>query len=286
MTGYGRSSRPLGPHVLTVQVRSVNRRAFDLSVSLPEAWTALEPAVTERVRGSAQRGKIHVDVEWTSPGSEGPAWDERAVGAALDRLAALAAARGVPFQPTVELLWQVAQAQRGPAASLGAAEAEPAVLACLDQALADFTAMREREGAALLADFTARLDILRRLSGAAAERAPAVAPACRDALLKRLRDSGLGLDPTDERVLKEIALFADRCDVTEELTRFRSHLDQLASLLASDGEAGRKGEFILQELGREAHTLGAKANDLVLSRIVIELKNELEKVREQMANVE
>jgi len=90
----------------------------------------------------------------------------------------------------------------------------------------------------------------------------------------------------DERVLKEIALFADRCDVTEELTRLRSHLEQFATLLKSDGEIGRKSEFILQEIGREVNTIGSKANDLTISRAVIELKNELERIREQIANVE
>ncbi len=105
-------------------------------------------------------------------------------------------------------------------------------------------------------------------------------------LLKRLREAGLELDLDDDRVLQEIALFADRCDITEEITRFRSHLDQFAALLKSEGEIGRKAEFILQELGREAHTMGAKANDLAISRHVIELKNELERVKEQIANVE
>jgi uncharacterized protein (TIGR00255 family) len=104
--------------------------------------------------------------------------------------------------------------------------------------------------------------------------------------MKRLREAGLELDVDDERVLREIALFADRCDVSEEITRFRSHLDQLASLLKSEDEIGRKADFILQELGREANTVGSKSNDLSISKAVIELKNELERIREQMANVE
>jgi uncharacterized protein (TIGR00255 family) len=108
----------------------------------------------------------------------------------------------------------------------------------------------------------------------------------RDALHKRLREAGLELDVGDERVLKEVALFADRCDITEELTRLRSHLDQFTTLLKSNGEIGRKSEFILQEIGREIHTIGSKANDLEISKNVIELKNELERIREQIANVE
>jgi uncharacterized protein (TIGR00255 family) len=108
----------------------------------------------------------------------------------------------------------------------------------------------------------------------------------RDQLMQRLRQAGLELDISDERVLKEVALFADRCDVTEEITRMRSHLSQLKDLLRAKGEIGRKAEFLLQEIGREIHTIGSKANDLKISQHVIEFKNELERVKEQIANVE
>ncbi|HTO04524.1 MAG TPA: DUF1732 domain-containing protein, partial [Opitutus sp.] len=117
-------------------------------------------------------------------------------------------------------------------------------------------------------------------------RAPLVAPTYRELLMQRLRQAGLELDVNDERVLREIALFADRTDVTEELTRLRSHLDQFTALLKSEAEIGRKSEFILQEVGREVNTIGSKANDLTVSKAVIELKNELERIREQIANVE
>jgi uncharacterized protein (TIGR00255 family) len=121
---------------------------------------------------------------------------------------------------------------------------------------------------------------------AIAARAPAVAPAYRTQLLKRLKDSGLELNVDDERVLREIALYSDRCDISEEITRFRSHIDQMATLLKSGEEIGRKADFILQEMGREANTIGSKASDLTISKSVIDLKNELERIREQMANVE
>ena len=146
--------------------------------------------------------------------------------------------------------------------------------------------MRAKEGEALYIDFIGRVDLCRVHIDAVAERAPAVAPAYRLQLQRRLRDAGLELDVTDERVLREIALFADRCDVSEEITRFRSHLDQLTALLKTEEEIGRKADFILQELGREANTIGSKANDLSIAKAVIELKNELERIREQMANVE
>jgi uncharacterized protein (TIGR00255 family) len=128
--------------------------------------------------------------------------------------------------------------------------------------------------------------LLQRQMDAVTARAPLVTGQYRELLLKRLREAGLDLELADERVLKEIALFADRCDISEELTRLRSHLDQLAQLLRSGGEIGRKAEFILQEISRESHTIGSKANDLAIAKAVIEFKNELERVREQIANIE
>jgi len=287
MTGYGRATGGLAGGTLTVQVSSVNRRTLDLSIKLPEEWEALEPAIGARVRRAAARGKVHVDVEFTAPsGREEAGWSDEGVGAALDRLASLADSRGIPFEPDAALLWQVANSQRSGAARPTAEAVESDLLKVIDEAIKSFAAMRAREGTSLLTDFTARIAVLRGHLEAVAGRAPAVAPAYRAVLLKRLRDAGLELNVEDERVLREIALFADRCDVSEEVTRFRSHLEQFEGLLKSDEEIGRKADFILQEMGREANTIGSKANDLAIAKAVIELKNELERVREQMANVE
>jgi uncharacterized protein (TIGR00255 family) len=287
MTGYGRAGALLPEGALEVQVSSVNRRGLDLTVRLPDGWEGLEAAVVERVRPFAARGKVHVEIELTAAGARAElSWNEADVHAVLDRLEALAEARGVPFAPTPELFWQVANAQRIAAGRPEAESVREPVLAALDEALRAFSAMRAREGEALLVDFLERAELLRRHLDAVAARAPEVAPAHRTLLLKRLREAGLDLDVDDERVLKEIALFADRCDVSEEVTRFRSHLSQFGALLRSGGEIGRKADFLLQELGREANTIGSKANDLAIARSVIELKNELERVREQLANVE
>ena len=287
MTGYGRATAAVAGYSLTVQVSSVNRKTLDLAVNLPSEWESLEPAVAEEVRKVATRGRVSVVVELT--GAKGAAevvWDDAQVNASLDRLAALAAARGVPFAPTPDLLWAVANSQRRTAELPSAEEASAAVSDAVVEALRAFVAMRAQEGEALLVDFLARMRGVRAHVEAIAARAPLVAPTYRDALLQRLRQAELALDVNDERVLREIALFADRCDVTEELTRLRSHLDQFGALLKSNGEIGRKAEFILQEIGREVNTIGSKANDLTISKAVIELKNEMERVREQIANVE
>jgi len=213
-------------------------------------------------------------------------WDEDVAGDTLDRLSAFAAKQGVAFTPTPELLWEIVRSQRKTDDFPSAKTAQTVVLSTLDLALRAFSAMRAKEGEALLVDFLGRLETLRRNVDAVAVRAPLVPAIYRDQLLQRLRTAELALDVADERVLKEIALFADRCDVTEEITRLRSHLGQFGTLLGTDGEIGRKAEFILQEIGREVNTIGSKANDLTVSRAVIELKNELERIREQIANVE
>ncbi len=286
MTGYGRATAALGELTLTVQVNSVNRKTLDLTLSLPDEWESFEAAVGEAVRKVALRGKVHVAVEVTGKVSGAATWDEEAVAETLEQLAALAKRKGLKFEPSAELLWQIANSQRAGGGLPADETAAGVLLKALDEALRGLAAMRAREGEALLIDFLGRWEKLHAATEAIAQRAPQISSGYREQLMQRLRQAGLELDPNDERVLKEVALFADRCDITEEITRLRSHLGQLKELLRAKGEIGRKAEFILQEIGREIHTIGSKANDLQISQRVIEFKNELERVREQMANVE
>jgi uncharacterized protein (TIGR00255 family) len=288
MTGYGRASTVLGGFTLTVQVSSVNRKTLDITVALPREWDGpLESDVIAAVRKSALRGKVHVGVELTGkPNGREAGWSDEGVAQTLDRLKVLAGQQGVPFQVTADLLWRIASDERQPLERPSVDTGRPVLIAALGEALAGFVAMRAREGAALKLDLLARLALVRGQVDAVAVRAPQVPGIYRELLFKRLREAGLELDLSDERVRKEIALFADRCDISEELTRLRSHLEQLDHLLRSDGEVGRKAEFILQEIGRESNTIGSKANDLAIAKVVIDLKNELERVREQVANIE
>lgn len=287
MTGYGRATSAIENLSLTVQVSSVNRKTLDLTISLPDEWESMEPAIGERVRKFASRGKVHVDIEVTGEMSTTEStWDETAATAALERLQAFALGQGIEFKPTADLLWQIVNSQRRANEFPSADAAHAVVTETVISALRSFAAMRAREGEALLVDFIGRAETLHRHVEAIAHRAPQVPANYREQLMKRLRDTDLELDLNDERVLREIALFADRCDVTEEIIRLRSHFEQFTSLLKTDAEIGRKAEFILQEIGREVNTIGSKANDVTIARSVIELKNELERVREQMANVE
>jgi len=291
MTGYGRATAALATHTLTVQVNSVNRKTLDLAISLPAEWEEYETPAAELVRKHAARGKVTVRFDLTgseTAQTQAITWDDPSVDATLDHLAAHSARRGMKFEPTTDLLWSIASAQRKKTDFPAGETTQATVLATLDEALKSFSAMRAEEGAALLADLTARVALITGHVDAIAALAPTVAPAWREQLLKRLREANLGLPlaPDDERLLKEVALFADRCDIAEELTRLRSHIAQFDAHLRGDAEIGRKAEFILQEMGREVNTIGSKANNIDISRRVIELKNELERVREQIANVE
>lgn len=287
MTGFGRASAALGAATVAVRVASVNRKALDLKISLPEAWSELEGPIADEVRKVAARGAVQLRVELAAAGGAGEVdFDETAAAAWLGRLRAFAAAQGQPFVADAQTVAAVAGQFRRRIEPPSAADAQAAVLGAVREALSAFAAMRAVEGAALKQDFDTRLDLLLEHIEAIATRAPEVVRSAREGLLRRLREAGLELRVDDERVLKEVALFADRCDIAEELTRFRSHHAQLRKLLAGPGEVGRKAEFILQEMGREVNTTGAKANDYEIARRVIELKNELERIKEQIANVE
>ena len=169
---------------------------------------------------------------------------------------------------------------------IDAQEAWKTIQPALNDALASLAAMRETEGAHLKADFLARLETLASFAGKIAAEAPARLVRQRELLAKRLRDAGLDLDPADERVAKELALFADRCDVSEELTRLDSHFSKFREYLDAAEPPGRALDFLCQELFREFNTIGSKANDAGIAQTIVEAKTELEKIREQVQNVE
>jgi uncharacterized protein (TIGR00255 family) len=247
----------------------------------------METEIAERVRQGAARGRITVTVKTEQPGDAGGLTiDSDYVAKAIEALRRVAKEQGVAFEPTSEIIWNIAVTQRGRTTLPDIETAGPVVLGAFDEAFAAFVKMRAVEGAALKEDLTARIDALATLVGEIGAKSPAVVPAYRELLLTRLRGAGLELELSDERVLKEVALFADRCDVSEELTRLASHLAQLRALLGENAAVGRKAEFLMQEVGRELNTIGSKANDIGIARLVIEGKNESERIREQIANVE
>lgn len=291
MTGFGRGAASGGGYEVAVELSSVNRRQLDVSVSLPKDWQSLERQVAEQVRSAIGRGAVRAVVQITTlPDAQRLAFDEAQVHRTLDRLKALADARWVKAELDYETLLKVVLLHKEEGASHDTEAVQPLLAQALDAALKDFIAMRTREGAALTADMEARNAQLQRIVTQAKERVRSTAPNYRELLMARLRQANLEIDLSDERVLKEIAIFADRVDTSEEVTRLESHLEQFADTLVAartgDEPVGRKLEFILQEINREFNTIGSKANNIEVTRLVIEAKNEVERQREQVQNVE
>ena len=287
MTGFGRAAAAGSEWETVVQVSSVNRKTLEVAVSMPRAWQWLEPEINRRVREVVKRGRIQLTIECRSVlGAAGLVLDERATDALVSRLGAYARDHGHRFEPDASFLLRLVLARRDDQEGPADDQLADLVGPVLAEALEALARMREREGEALAADLAARLEALRTMTAKIAEASEGSVADYRGQLLQRLSQAGLELDLSDERVLKEIALFADRCDISEELVRLASHLDQFGELCRRAEPVGRTLDFILQEVGREINTVGSKSNRLEIARLVIEFKNELERVREQVQNVE
>jgi len=293
MTGYGRGQTSDDGYDVTVEVSSVNRKALDVSVSLPKEWSMLERPVLERVRAALARGSVRVAVQIDRRSKAGEfTIDEASVHKTLDKLGELARSRGIRSSMDYETLLRVILMQRDESSS-GKRDEEivnALVQSALDQAIQAFIAMREKEGAALGKDLLDRNEKLQGIVTVIKGSAQGTVPAYRDALLQRLKQLGLELNLDDERLLKELAFFADRADVAEEITRLGSHLAQfrttIEAAMKGDEPVGRKLEFLIQEINREFNTIGSKANNLEITRAVLDAKNEVERLREQVLNLE
>ena len=291
MTGFGRGTASAEQWEISVEVSSVNQKTLALQVNLPRELSALERPLTERAKGAAARGKVTVSVRLQQPaGAAALPFDDAVLDALLNHLRTIAHRRGLPFEPNATTIVEAANlASRTAASSASGPAAETLqapIEAALDQALAQFAATRRKEGEALAADLLGRIATLRTLRAKVATEAPSMPAVHRENLLQRLRQSGLDLAVDDERVLKEIALFADRCDVSEELTRLDSHFSKFREYLQAAEPPGRALDFLCQELFREFNTIGSKANDAGIAQVIVEAKTELEKIREQVQNVE
>ena len=295
MTGFGRGEASGDGFEVSVEISSVNRKALDVSVALPREWAMLERQISERVRGAMARGAVRVMVQ-ISEQEDAASWnvDDKAVHRTLDRLAELARARGVrSAQLDYETLLKVMMLHRDDASGSSRKADEvvaPLVHGALEQAIIAFISMREREGLATADDLLARNERLLDIVASVREASKGTAVTYRDVLLQRLRQLDLDIDLSDERLLKELAFFADRVDTTEEITRLESHLAQFRSTIegarTSDEPVGRKLEFLIQEINREFNTIGSKANNIEITRFVLDAKNEVERQREQVLNAE
>lgn len=294
MTGYGREIFSVGNADFSVEITSVNQRGLALSVFAPTEWApAAERLLAPLVRAAAARGKISVFVRCgngkNSAAADVFSWDENALAATLNALRDSAKRlAGTDFAPDAETLLRLAELHRSRAGTLPSLDDESIAAALCEattRALKNFVEMREREGANLEADLRERLARLRTWAEKIREVSAGTVAHFRDALHARLAALELEIDLDDPRFLKEIAIFADRCDISEELTRLASHFSQFENCL-DEPESGRKLDFICQEILREFNTIGSKANDVAITRCVVEAKNEQERLREQVQNIE
>lgn len=290
MTGYGFASEAVGSLQISAEIQSVNRRGLEISLLLPREWQAWESQLAEKIRRHCHRGKINASIKANpSEGASGIHWEEAAVQDSLARLRTFFWKQELPWPPNADAIIRLITLHRSEPVAPVNDVVERAVTATLDAALREFARMRAAEGDSMKRDLVERLARMETLLAAIREHSGDTVERYRQLLFDRLRQANLDLDLNDERVLKELALFADRCDISEELTRLKSHFVQFGQALhdeASEVAVGRKLEFILQEIHREFNTIGSKANRIEISQAVIEAKNEIERVREQLQNVE
>ncbi len=290
MTGFGAATAPLGSSSIRIEIGGVNRKQTEIAISLPRAWSELEAAVRDTVAGAVSRGRVNVTISLQAgSGREnggGIAINEARLSSLREKLPQLEAAFGQAISPSLDALLRLGIIEEETDASITPAEAWEAAQPALCEALAAFTALRAQEGDNLCKDLLSRVATLRAFRTNLMERAGGVVARHREALMKRLAESGLDVALEDERLIKEIALFADKCDVSEEMTRLASHLDQFERICTKDEPVGRTLDFLCQEIFRELNTTGSKANDAELAQLVVSAKTELEKIREQVQNVE
>jgi uncharacterized protein (TIGR00255 family) len=290
MTGFGQAARNEGGYILRAEIRSVNHRYGETLLRLPKEYSALEELLKQEVRHTVKRGRVdaYVTVE-KDTGAETVlqidwklAEQYRQAAESLGRRFGLDAALTVKDMldvPGIIITGQDVDSASEPAA-------EDDILLCFREALSQLVAMREAEGRHLKDDLAARLEELKNLHAVLLELVPAAVKEYRDKLELRMKEL-LGNAAMDEqRIAMEAAIFAERCSVDEELIRLTSHFEQFAGMLEGDEPAGRKLDFLIQEMNREVNTIGSKANHARMAGIVVEMKAELEKIREQVQNIE
>ena len=290
MTGYGRGERSQDGFKITVEVNSVNRKQSEISVYLPRELDILEAQIRDVVNRALARGRITVRVAFHAASGQGSVrmhLNTALAKAYARELNRLATQLKLPGPVTLDHLVRAPGVLQTDEQIAGEENFWPAVQHALKQALAALLGMREREGAHLAHDLTTRINNMRRSVAKVRKQAPAVAERYRQNLIGRIRSAGLeapGAD--DERLLKEIVYFADRSDISEELTRLESHFRQFDDCLEAKEPVGRTLDFLAQEMNREINTIGSKANDKDIAGLVVSFKAELERLREQVQNIE
>lgn len=290
MTGYGRAKKTLSNRDITVEVRSVNNRYLDCTVKLPRAYIFAEDAIKGRVQKAISRGKVDVFVTIDSTGAdeevvvvnEGLA---RSYFAAFKKLYEL----GGDYLKKQSYVADIARIPDVLTVTKAEEDLESVgadICEVLDEALASYNQMRATEGKKLAEDIGGRLTTIETLTGKVEERSPETVREYREKLTARMQEVLQSTTIDESRILTEAAIYADKVAVDEETVRLHSHVSQLRDMLLSDEPMGRKMDFLIQEVNRESNTIGSKCNDVAIARDVVALKAEVEKIREQVQNIE
>jgi len=288
MTGYGKGEAASERGRFTVEIRSVNHRYGEISVRMPRGFLSLEQEVKRTVSNVLKRGKIDVTVQWEEITGESamPQADAALAQGYATLFRELAGKLGLASEVPLSLVLAQKGVLKDSGTTIDEAEFLPQLVAAVQAAVGTIDAMRKREGEALEADLLARRRQVAEWVEQVGERAPQVVLEYRQKLKLRLEQLLEGAEMDAARLAQEVALMADRCDVTEELVRLSSHFAQFDEALRLSEPVGRKLDFLMQEMNREVNTIGSKSSDAEVTTLVIRIKAEMEKMREQVQNVE
>ena len=294
MTGYGRGEETAQGTTVTVELRAVNNRYLDCTVKMPRTYIFAEDALKELVQSKVSRGKVDVFVNVAHEGGDDVTVTvneslARAYVRAMLQLERLGAEEGnrtiLSDHKTVDLA-RFPDVLTVEKKEEDQDQVKALLLAALDRALDDFNTMRAREGEKLKADILGRADTIESLTSKVEQRSPETVKEYRNRLEVKMQEVLQNTQIDESRLLTEAAIFADKVAVDEETVRLHSHLSQLRELLGKGGAVGRKLDFLIQEFNREANTIGSKCSDIQIARIVVDIKAEIEKIREQVQNIE
>ncbi len=288
MTGYGKGEVSTLNGNFTVEIRSVNHRYCEISVRMPRSFYAIENEVKRLAASLLKRGKIDISVQWdeAAAASNAPQLDMVVARGYYDAYSRLAKELNLPQDAPPSYIMSLKGVMKEVAGSLDETELLPQLLVAVQAAVTALDGMRIREGEALARDLKARRSQIAGWSTLIGERTPQMVIDYRQKLKTRLDQLLEGAEMDESRLAQEVALLADRCDITEELVRLESHFNQFDEALRSSEPVGRKLDFLMQEMNREVNTIGSKSNDAGITTLVIQIKAEMEKMREQVQNVE
>ena len=277
MTGYGRHESVLHGRTLVIELKSVNNRYLDCNVRLPRVYICAEDGVQRRVKAAISRGKVDVYVNI----------ENNTVAAGyMEALRTMADTFGLESNVSIDLLAKFPDVFKVDKVPEDLEELTADIHAVTEEALRDFDAMRSREGEKLEADLLGRLVTLENFTHQVEQRSPQTVADYRARLTAKLQEVLADRQLDESRVLTEAAIFADKVAVDEETVRLHSHIAQFREMLAGGSPIGRKLDFLIQEMNRETNTIGSKCNNLEISTIVVNMKAEIEKIREQVQNIE